>query len=73
MSVNVLRRCSRLQWAVLALLLLASVDVPAAPATAPKRVLVLHKRAIATDLLPAVDAILAGRRFLPPFNPLKSD
>lgn len=30
---------------------------------------VVLKRAIATDLLPAVDAILAGGRFIPSFNP----
>ncbi len=30
---------------------------------------IVLKRAIATDLLPAVDAILAGGRFIPSFNP----
>jgi len=30
---------------------------------------VILKRAIATDLLLAVDAILAGRRFIPLFQP----
>jgi DNA-binding NarL/FixJ family response regulator len=34
---------------------------------------VVLKRAIATDLLPAVDAILAGQRFIPLFNPRKPD
>jgi len=32
---------------------------------------IVLKRAIATDLLPAVDAILAGHRFIPQFNPHK--
>ncbi len=40
--MNVARRCSRLLWAVPGLLWLASVAVLAAPATEPKRVLVLH-------------------------------
>lgn len=31
------------------------------------------KRAIATDLLPAVDAVLAGGRFIPSFTPRKPD
>jgi DNA-binding NarL/FixJ family response regulator len=30
---------------------------------------IVLKRAIATDLLPAVDAILAGGRFIPSFSP----
>jgi len=33
---------------------------------------IILKRAIATDLLPALDAILAGRRFIP-INPRKPD
>ncbi len=34
---------------------------------------IVLKRAIATDLLSAVDEVLAGRRFIPPFNPHKPD
>ena len=34
---------------------------------------IILKRAIATDLLPALDAILAGRRFIPSFNPRRPD
>ena len=34
---------------------------------------IVLKRAIATDLLLAVDEVLAGRRFIPPFNPHKPD
>jgi len=34
---------------------------------------IVLKRAIATDLLPAVDAVLAGRRFVPLCNPRKPD
>ena len=34
---------------------------------------IVLKRAIATDLLPAVDAVLAGRRYVPLFSPRKPD